>query len=297
MAHILLDERSILITGASSGIGAATAVACAKRGMAVALVARRAEKLEELGELIRSTGGRAVEVACDVADAAACEEAVERTREAFGGVYAVFANAGYGYEAPAIEETDERLRRIFEVNFFGSTNIIRPSLALMREAGEGHVLLCSSILSKFTLPHYSAYSATKAAQDHLGRALRFELKGSGIYCSTVHPVSTQTEFFDGVRERSEIPRKQKAERKWPKPQTSERVAAAVVDTLVSPKGEVWTSFTGRMAAALVTACPGLGDRLLLRASGRKTDKPKKAKGGKRRGKKAEPTPETPSPGA
>lgn len=293
MARIALDDRSILITGASSGIGAATAVACAKRGMAVALAARRIDKLEALGEQIRSTGGRAIEIACDVADAQACEEAVERTREAFGGVYAVFANAGYGYEAPAIEETDERLRRIFEVNFFGSTNIVRPCLAMMREAGEGHVLLCSSILSKFTLPNYSAYSATKAAQDHLGRALRLELRGSGIYCSTVHPVSTRTEFFDGVRERSETKARPKAERKWPKPQTPDRVARAVVETLVSPKGEVWTSFSGRMASALVTACPGLGDRLLLRATRRKGEDDGRKK--KRKKKKPDPPKEIPAP--
>lgn len=275
MARIALDDRPILITGASSGIGAATAIACAKRGMAVALLARRADKLEELGESIRSTGGRAIEIACDVADAEACDEAVARTREAFGSVYAVFANAGYGYEAPAIEATDDRLRRIFEVNVFGSTNIIRPSLELMRQAGEGHVLLCSSILSKFTLPNYSAYSASKAAQDHIGRALRLELKGTGIYCSTVHPVSTRTEFFDGVRSRSEIESRPKAERRWPKPQPPERVARAVVETLSSPKGEVWTSFSGRMAAALVTACPVLGDRLLLRATRRKGEGGKK----------------------
>ncbi len=252
----------IAITGASSGIGLATAIECARAGMPVALGARRVDRLEAAVAEIEKAGGRAIGVACDVARAEDCERLVDECARAFGGVYAAFANAGYGIEGLAHELSDEAYREIFDVNFFGTLRTIRPALARMLDAGRGHVLICSSFVSKLGIPTLSAYSATKAAQDHVGRALRIELAGR-VHVSTVHPIGTDTEFSSVVTARSgDKPRTARAPRAWRQPAGT--VARAVVSCLRRPRGEVWTRASARWLAGLAVACPSLADRMLAR---------------------------------
>ncbi|MFN4166646.1 MAG: SDR family NAD(P)-dependent oxidoreductase, partial [Ferrovibrio sp.] len=148
-----LTGLPIAITGASSGIGAATALACARAGMPVALAARRIDRCEELAEQIRRQGGRAIAVEADVVDSAACQRLVDRTIEAFGSIYSLYANAGYGIESAVDATSDAELRRIFEVNFFGTMNAIRPALPHMKAARRGHILICSSCLAKIAVPY------------------------------------------------------------------------------------------------------------------------------------------------
>lgn len=198
----VLTGRPIAITGAGTGIGRATAIACARAGMPVALAGRRIEPLEEVRESIESAGGRAIAAPTDVADAEQCRDLIRRTVDAFGPIYSVFANAGYGLRGPVDALEDSAIRAIFETNFWGTLNTIRPALEVMLPEGQGHVLICSSCLSKIGTPYTAPYSATKAAQDHFGRAMRHELSGRGIRVSTVHPIGTRTEFFDASARRS-----------------------------------------------------------------------------------------------
>ena len=257
---IQLAGKPICITGASSGIGRATAIACAQAGMPVMATARREDKLFEVVEEIRSQGGCSELCVVDVTDAGACERMIESTVERFGSIYAVFANAGYGVERATHEMSDAALREIFEVNFFGTLNTIRPALPRMVEQGAGHVLLCSSCLAKFTIPYYGAYCATKAAQGHVGRAMRLELAPQGVEVSTVHPVGTRTEFTRVVNEQSDgAPIAQKTPERFM--QSPRRVAKAVVRCLRKPRAEVWTSRTTLYSAAALLAFPGLADRL------------------------------------
>lgn len=250
-----LAGKPILITGASSGIGRATALACARRGMPVALAARRLDRLEALASEIEAAGGSAIAIECDVADDDACTEAVARTIEAFGRLYAAFANAGYGFEGGVLDTPDDKVREIMDVNVFGSLRILRPAAEHMLEARAGHLLMCSSALSKITLPNYSAYSLSKAAQDHLGRALRLELRDTGVRCSTVHPIGTRTEFFETSAAKSE--RSSSGSRRFM--QSPELVAKRVVRCLQRPRGEVWTSLPTRLGLALGVALPGFAD--------------------------------------
>lgn len=251
-----LTGLPIAITGASSGIGAATALACARAGMPVALAARRIDRCEELADQIRRQGGRAIAVEADVVDPAACQRLVDRTIEAFGSIYSVYANAGYGIESAVDATSDAELRRIFEVNFFGTMNAIRPALPHMKAARRGHVLICSSCLAKIAVPYYAAYSATKAAQAHIGRAMNIELEPLGIHTSIVCPVSTRTEFFDNVR--TEQGGKRLVVHVHPRlQQTPEHVADATVGCLRKPCPEVWTSLGTRLAMALCNAFPGI----------------------------------------
>jgi NADP-dependent 3-hydroxy acid dehydrogenase YdfG len=257
-----LRQLPIAITGASSGIGLATAMACARAGMAVALGARREERLREAAARINAEGGRAIAVRCDVTNRSDCDELIRRTVEAFGGVYAVFANAGYGLEGPAHRLDERAFRDEMETNFWGTLHTIRAALPAMFEAGRGHVLICTSVVSKMSIPYLSAYTSSKAAQDHLGRAMRAELRGR-VHVSTVHPIGTDTEFSEVVTKHAGgRPRMARAPRGMR--QTPEVVADAIVRCLRRPRGEVWTSRTARLVAALGTAWPWLADSILAR---------------------------------
>jgi len=196
VGRVDLSGRAIAITGASSGIGRATAMACARAGMDVALAARRMDRLEAVSDEIRALGRRSIAVSADVGEPGQARAFVEAAGDAFGRLDAVFANAGYGFERATLDCSDDDLRAMFEVNFWGSLETVRAAMPVLEKSDAGHALLCSSCLSKIGLPYYAAYCATKAAQDHFGRALRLELRGRGVAVSTVHPVGTKTEFFE-----------------------------------------------------------------------------------------------------
>lgn len=258
-----LQSLPIAITGAGTGIGRATALACARAGMPVALSGRREDPLREVEEAITRDGGRAIVLPTDVADADAAARFIAHAIESFGGLYAVFANAGYGLRGPVHQLPDRAIRDIFETNFWGSINVIRPALAHMLEhranqPHRGHVLMCSSCLSKLGTPFTAPYSASKALQDHFGRAMRHELRPQGVQVSTVHPIGTRTEFIEAANRVSGG-----ARQSLPPPraftQPPERVARAVVACLRRPRGEVWTGHTVRLAFAAATAFPQLAD--------------------------------------
>lgn len=251
-----LPGKPIIITGASSGIGAAAAIACARQGMPVALFARHEDKLNEIKERIECAGGRAIVVCGAVEDVDANHELIARTQEAFGEIYSVIANAGYGLEAECATVDLDAVRAIFEVNFYGSMNLVQPMVARFRQRGTGHAMMVSSGLSKIGLPYYGAYCATKAAQDHFCRAMRLELRGSGVHVSSVHPVLTKTGFHEAAARHSGGKLKISRSANM---QTPERVADAIVRCLKKPKGEVWTSWVSRIGLGASVMMPGLTD--------------------------------------
>ncbi len=264
-----LNGKVIVITGASSGIGAATALACAGAGMNVVLNARRADKLDAVADRVRQAGAQTQTVLGDVTEPGISERMLDAARDRFGRFDAVFANAGYGFDKAAHEVSDEVLRAIFDVNFFASVDLCNLAAdRLLAERRPGHLLMCSSCLGRFTLPGHSAYSATKAAQAHVCTAMRIELEPHGIYVSSVHPITTVTEFFEVSARLSgkdaggkSVP--DHAPRLFVQP--AERVANAVVRCLRRPRPEVWTSFTTRAVAALMTLSPRFGDVILRKA--------------------------------
>lgn len=268
-----LRNRVAVVTGASSGIGMATARLMAREGMKLVLTARREERLRAIAQEIEAAGGGAEIVAGDVADPAMAARLLDAAERRFGGFDVVFANAGYGTERGLLELDADAVRRMFEVNFFSSVDLLR--LAAQRLIGakhRGHLLLCSSALAKFTLPYFGVYAATKAAQAMVARSLRFELEPYGIEVSTVHPITTVTEFFDqaqmqAVRGHSSGTRvPQHAPRLFV--QTPERVARAIIRCLKRPTSEVWTSHTVRLSSGLMTAFPWLLDAILRREARR-----------------------------
>lgn len=259
-----LRGQVLIVTGASAGIGAATAVAAAGAGMRVVLAARRAERIEQIAELCRQAAGPTGDedpvliVPTDVRSDDQVLHLAQTTLERFGRIDAAFANAGYGLYKPVDQTTDEQWRDILDVNFHGTLRLIRAVLPAMRAQGGGHLLIGSSALSKLGIPMYGAYSASKSAQHAVASALRAELARENIHVSSVHPIGTDTEFFDVVERVSELGDPPPSNTPAWLVQSPERVARAILRCLRRPKAEVWPSVGARWGLALTTALPGVG---------------------------------------
>ena len=256
-----LTDKLIVITGASSGIGAATALACARAGMNTVLAARRVEKLEEVAKQIESLGRKALAVACDVTKDDDVIQLFEKSWETFGRIDAAFANAGYGLFGAVLDTDLQTHRDIFETNYYGTLRTLRAATPYLRktDAGLKHLLICSSVASEIGVPQFGAYCATKAAQDSIAGAMRAELADEGVTVTSVHPVGTTTEFGDQARAMSTDKRAAEHGSNTPKAltQSAEHVAEKIVRALRRPCPEVWPSPLARYAAALTTASPRL----------------------------------------
>jgi len=256
-----LTNKLIIITGASSGIGAATGVACARAGMDVVLAARRVEKLEAVADEIRGLGRRALAVACDVNRDEDVIGLFEKAWDEFGRIDVAFANAGYGLFSTVMDTDLQTHRDIFETNYYGTLRMVRAAVPYLTRTADGlkQLLICSSVVSEIGIPMFSAYCATKAAQDSVAGAMRAELADEGIYVTSVHPVGTSTEFGQQAREHSADNAASKRASNTPKffEQTAGHVANKIVGSLRRPRPEVWPSPLARYAAALTTVSPRL----------------------------------------
>ena len=246
-----LTNKVILITGASSGIGRATALACAEAGMRVSLIARRGEKLQKLAAEVASTGHKAHFFSADVRNQDDMKQAFNDCWDTFGRLDAVFANAGYGQIVNVLKMTEMDERAMFETNYFGTTRTLRLALPMMRETKNGlkHMLVCSSAASEIGLPTLGVYSATKAAQDSVAGAIRGELHDEGFSVTSVHPIGTKTDFMRvaGEEQNNNTPSMLQ--------QTPQKVAKRIVGVLGKPKPEVWPSRLTRVGLAAGTLSP------------------------------------------
>jgi NADP-dependent 3-hydroxy acid dehydrogenase YdfG len=197
MAEGSPSDPVLLITGASSGIGAATARSAAGTHRLV-LAARR---LDPLRELVEELGGeeRAIAVQCDVTEWDEVEAMAATALEAFGRIDVVFANAGFGASRGFLEESPEHWRSMVLTNVYGVALTIRATLPHLLERGDGHFVVTSSVAGRRVLPG-SLYSATKWAATAIGEALRAELRqmheNEGIKVTLIEPGMVDTPFFD-----------------------------------------------------------------------------------------------------
>ncbi|MGI8921597.1 MAG: SDR family oxidoreductase [Solirubrobacteraceae bacterium] len=192
-----MADPVMLITGASSGIGAATARRASEQGYRLVLAARSHDKLSALADEL---GGepRALAVRCDVTEFADIEAVVERGRDAYGRIDVVVANAGFGAERGFEKSSVEQWRTMVLTNVLGCAYTIRAALPCLR-ASRGHVLLTSSVAGRRALAG-SLYSATKFAVSAMGESLRQEVNGSGIRVTLIEPGMVDTPFFDNPGE-------------------------------------------------------------------------------------------------
>jgi NAD(P)-dependent dehydrogenase (short-subunit alcohol dehydrogenase family) len=253
------------ITGASSGIGLAIAEHLAAAGTRVVLGARRAERLQMAVDAIRRAGGAAESVVMDVTAEADVQRLVARAVESFGRLDIMVCNAGFGYYG-SVEETDPSvMRRMMDVNFFGTFLGARAAIPHFRRQGRGHLVIVSSIVGRRGIAQMSGYSATKAAQVGFAESLRSEFVGTDIHVSVVLPVSTETEFREAMtRDYGH------AVRGLGPKQTAETVARAVVACIRRPAPEVYPLVKSRGLTIINALAPGLADRL-VRKYGRRRE--------------------------
>jgi NADP-dependent 3-hydroxy acid dehydrogenase YdfG len=187
------DHPVFLVTGASTGIGAATARAAAAAGHRVVLGARSEDKLQELAAEL---GGeeRAIAVRCDVTEWEDNERLVQAALDRFGRIDVVFANAGFGAKRGWLEESPEHWRSMVLTNVLGPAYTARAAIPALKES-RGHLLITSSVAGRRPLPG-SLYSATKHAATAMAEALRQDLDETGIRVTSIEPGMVDTPFFD-----------------------------------------------------------------------------------------------------
>jgi NADP-dependent 3-hydroxy acid dehydrogenase YdfG len=183
----------LLITGASSGIGAATARHAHAQGWRVVLAARSEERLQALGEELGGSE-QALAIRCDVTSWEDQQQMVAAALAAFGRIDASFANAGFGGPRGFLADTPEHWREMVLTNVYGAALTIRATIPSLRES-KGHLLLTGSVAGRRALPG-SLYSCTKHAVTAMGEAARQDLNGTGVRVTLIEPGMTDTPFFE-----------------------------------------------------------------------------------------------------
>jgi NAD(P)-dependent dehydrogenase (short-subunit alcohol dehydrogenase family) len=251
----VLKGKVAVVTGASSGIGEATARMLASRGASVVLASRTVDRLDTLRREISVSGGLALAVETDVSEKDSVEAMVGRAVGEFGSLDVLVNNAGLGLSGRISEVRPEDVRHVFEVNTVGPLNCIQAALPHMGEGG--HMINVSSVVGKRAIPKVGAYCASKFALNALSDALRVEVADRGIIVTSVYPGTTSTSF----RENSRRTRDEK--RGWrPKGVTPERVAQKIVDAAERGPRDVYVTLSDRLFVAGVTLFPWLADRVL-----------------------------------
>jgi NADP-dependent 3-hydroxy acid dehydrogenase YdfG len=189
-----LTGRVVAVTGASSGIGEATALACARAGAAVSLAARRMDRIEDLAERITGDGGTALAVQTDVGDEGQAHELVQRTIAELGRIDVLINNAGVMLLGPIAGADTEEWRRMIDANVLGVLYCTHAALPAMLAQGSGHIVTVSSVAGRFARPGSGVYNLTKFGVGAFCEALRQEVAEQGIRVTLIEPGFVATEL-------------------------------------------------------------------------------------------------------
>lgn len=236
-------EKVVFITGASSGIGRATALAFAKAGYHVAGTARRAEKLLSLQEEIKALPGNHgdfLPLTGDVTAPQSLKNATAKTVETFGRLDILVANAGVGHRGTIVDSEWDGLQTLLRTNIDGVLHSIRACVPHMRENGGGHIMTISSVAYNLVSPNAASYAASKAFVSSIANSIRIELSPDNIKVTDFLVGRTETEFNEkrlgeGARKSGGLPT-----------MTPELVAEALVKAAKSPKNTVVLRFFDRL---------------------------------------------------
>jgi short-subunit dehydrogenase len=273
--------RVAIVTGASSGIGAATAQALAAAGAHVVLAARRTDRLEQLArELSAAYGAKAEVLTTDMSRREQVEQLVDHTLHSHRRIDILVNNAGVGLQGDVADLPERELRYLFDVNLFGPQLAMQAVIPQMRRQGEGAIANISSILAKVTLPSLgmvgssAGYTGSKAALHALSLAARMELANAGIRVVTVLPGVTRSEFNEqflvseaGVHSPVDTPARPRGSLLGITP--PERVAQAVLRGIERNQREAYVTWKDRLFVWGAQVAPGLFERSMIRLRARR----------------------------
>ena len=266
MSFSVFKDHAAIITGASSGIGYEMALQLADQGAWLTLAARRKEPLEELAELCRKRGGRAIVVQMDVSEEMQCKQLIEKTVEEYGCIDTLFNNAGITVWAKFEDmQTLAPFEKVMQVNYLGSLYCTYYSLPYLKES-QGRIVAVSSMAGKTGVPFRSGYSASKFAMAGFFEALRIEMAQFGVSVTMVYPDYVQTDTRlqafgpDGEHLKSRPLRKGK------RMMTVDKCAQDILKATAKRKRELLMSFRGKIGVWAKLIVPGLVDKIAEKAT-------------------------------
>lgn len=256
--NIRFEDKIVAITGASSGIGRATALAFAREGAIPILVSRSKEKLEKVADEIRRFRPDVRVIPTDVSSQEQVDGMVEKVLAEFGRVDILVNNAGMAHVGPIGQESFvEGTKEMMAVEFYGTVYCTKAVLPIMQRQGAGHIVNMSSVVGRKAFPHFAGYSATMHAIAAFSDALRQELHGSGIYVSTIHPALAQTALLDHT-DPADMPT---PFRKMT-PITAERVAEGILRAILKRQPRIILPFSPKLLLLQDAFSARLGDRIV-----------------------------------
>jgi short-subunit dehydrogenase len=254
-----LSEAVVVVTGASSGIGEATALRLAKKGTTLVLTARRQEPLEKVARECRELGGKAIVVPTDVTKEEEVKSLAERALQSFGRIDIWINNAGV-YMLSRFENTPpDAFRRVFETNFFGYVHGARSAIPQFRKQGHGTLINVASVLGKIASPLTSAYSSSKFAVTGFSECLRAEQRDMPhIHVCTILPATIDTPLFQHAA--NYTGREMKA---LPPVHPVDDVAKAILRCIQDPEDEIYVGLP-RPVATLARMAPAVTSRVMAK---------------------------------
>ena len=261
-------SSTALITGASQGIGKATALLFAKNGYNLIITARNKNRLESVAEEIRSLGGQALAITTDVGDRSAVEALINLGIERFQAIDVLVNNAGICMSAPMAETTIEDWERVINTNLWGYIYTIKALLPHFMDRGRGNIINVGSFGGKVPLPKMTAYCTSKFAITGLTETLRIELEPQGIHVSGIHPSVTKSDFLERTVFRDRDPLEEQNRRQamtkmldTPLASKPEDVAKAIWDAVKHPQAEVIVG-SAKVPSFLHRLFPGITQGML-----------------------------------
>ena len=257
-----LRDRVAIITGASSGIGRATALAFAREGATTVLASRSREKLNQVADQIRAINGRVLVIPTDVSSREQVNDLIDEASRELGRIDILLNNAGSAHVGP-IEDVrfTQDLDKMLSVDFYGAVYGTQAVLPIMKRQGTGHIINMSSVVGYKAFPMFGGYSITMHAIKAFSDALRQELHGTGIIVTTVHPALTRTALFDEVS-----PADMPPPFRWMIPLTPESVAAGIVGAVHNKRARVVLPFAPRLMILSDALSARSGDLTVRRLS-------------------------------
>ncbi len=248
-------DKVVLITGASSGIGRASAILFARKGANIILVARKKEKLDEIDKELKKYNVSTLVCECDVSNKSQVKEISKTVLEKFNSIDILVNNAGFAIYGSVSDLTTEEIESQMSTNYFGMIYCIKNFLPSMIEKKSGHIVNVASVAGSFGLPGIASYCASKFAMLGFSEGLKHELKGTGVGITVVSPIMVRTNFFDHQSF-------EKMPKYSPTSLSAETVAKAILKAANSPRLEIIVPSVVRIAVWMKSTFPYLINPIL-----------------------------------